>query len=256
MATNEARGGIMTYRRAGTASRVVSGVDERVFTLEIGGQTDPEVVTDVRRLRAQFSVPGSAQGVVIMLNRTGTNIDNVENHHSRIVLQRAGFGTAMLDLTDDEERRRGGVAMLRCDVVRLAGRIVAAVRRLRERLPEGCERICLFAADSIAGAALTAASMAPDLVVTVATRGGRPELVGRAVEGIASPVLVMRGEGDRHGLSGNCALYRRLPRGSRFVTIRGTDRRFEAPSAVHEAASIASRWFAGRLEEARAEGAS
>ena len=106
------------------------------------------------------------------------------------------LGTLLLDLlTADEEQVDLRSRELRFDIGLLARRLVGAVDWLAARFG-GELRLGLFGASIGAAAALVAAAERPDQVAAVVSCGGRPDLVGPALEGVTAPTLLIVGGAD------------------------------------------------------------
>ena len=133
------------------------------------GTGDIEIPTRHVRLTARFVRPAGATAVVVFAHGSGSSRHSPRNRYVAEVLNRAGFGTLLLDLlTEDEEHDRHNVF----DIVLLAGRLRAATTWVRR---ETALPVCYFGASTGAAAALEAAAGDPD-VRAVVSRGGRPDL--------------------------------------------------------------------------------
>ncbi|WP_345049128.1 phosphoribosyltransferase, partial [Streptomyces rameus] len=87
------------------------------------------VTADGVRLGGRLTLPDAATGVVVFAHGSGSSRHSTRNRFVAEGLRRAGLGTLLFDLlTDEEEADRGNVF----DIALLAGRLLAATRRLRE----------------------------------------------------------------------------------------------------------------------------
>ena len=105
-------------------------------------------------------------------------------------LQRAGFGTLLLDLlTADEEQLDLRSRELRFDIGLLGRRLVGAIDWLAARYGGTELPIGLFGASTGAAAALVAAVARADRVAAVVSRDGRPAAspIGGAADACAGP---------------------------------------------------------------------
>src|SRR5207249_1143197 len=105
------------------------------------------------------------------------------------------LATVLVDLlTPEEERADARTAEFRFDIPRLAARLGALTDWLaRAGQTKGLE-VGLFGASTGAAAALVAAATRPDLVRTVVSRGGRPDLAADHLANVRQPTLLIVGE--------------------------------------------------------------
>jgi putative phosphoribosyl transferase len=191
--------------------------------------------------------PSRGDGVVLFAHGSGSSRHSPRNRSVAERLQRAGFGTLLLDLlTADEEQvdRRSGA--LRFDIGLLARRLTGAVDWLAGRFGEGL-RVGLFGASTGAAAALVAAAERADLVAAVVSRGGRPDLAGRALEQVTVPTLLVVGGADLQVLALNRQAAGRLAAEHRLEVVPGAGHLFEEPGALEEVARLAADWFSAHL---------
>src|SRR5581483_7253497 len=140
----------------------------------------------------------------------------------------AGFATLLLDLlTTDEEAVDVHTAHLRFDIGLLAERLVGAAdwlgsQRLTQELPVG-----LFGASTGAAAALVAAAERPDVIRAVVSRGGRPDLAGRALARVQAPTLLIVGGADRPVIGLNEQALEQLTAEKQLVIVPGATHLFE-----------------------------
>jgi dienelactone hydrolase len=196
------------------------------------------------RLAGELAVPDSARCVVLFAHGTGSSRLSPRNRYVAGVLQRAGLATLLLDLlTEEEERADQERRQFAFDIPLLAERLVAAMRWLGEdsrtaRLPIG-----LFGASTGAAAALVAAAERPEDVVAVVSRGGRPDLAGRALGQVRAPTLLLVGGRDRLVLELNRSAAEQLGAEHRIEVIDGATHLFEEPGALERVAELARAWF-------------
>jgi putative phosphoribosyl transferase len=162
-------------------------------------------------------------------------------------LNAAGLGTLLMDLltaVEDELDRVTGEH--RFDIQLLAGRLTAAIDWLGEgeanRLPIG-----LFGASTGAAAALVAATMRPDEVAAVVSRGGRPDLAGPALAQVRAPTLLVVGGADHVVLELNRRALEQLRMEKQLVVVPDAGHLFEEPGALEQVASLAADWFSRHL---------
>ncbi|MGW4569005.1 alpha/beta hydrolase, partial [Streptomyces sp. NPDC004561] len=100
--------------------------------------------------------------------------------------------------------------------------------------------------------------LGPDRVLTVVSRGGRPDLTGDALEHVRAPILLIVGDQDHEVLKLNEEAARRLRAPHSLYVVAGATHLFEEPGALEQVADTARRWCDERLrsrsEEAREQG--
>jgi putative phosphoribosyl transferase len=155
-------------------------------------------------------------------------------------------------LTVDEERHDAATGALRFDIGLLAHRVVAAIDWLRDEPATARRPLGLFGASTGAAAALTAATHRPEAVRAVVSRGGRPDLTGRAVSAgsagadlalVRAPTLLIVGERDELVARLNQRAADRLRAAHMLRTVPGATHLFEEPGALEQVAGWAAEWF-------------
>lgn len=211
------------------------------------GGREREFDVDGARIRADLVLPPDAVGLVVFAHGSGSGRKSPRNRYVAGILNEAGIATLLADLlTEDEERVDARTREHRFDIPllarRLAGLVDAVGRDARLRaLPVG-----LFGASTGAAAALVAAAARPR-VVTVVSRGGRPDLAGDALDRVRAPVLLLVGGRDDAVIELNEAAARRLRGYAELVLVAGATHLFEEPGTLEEVASVAAEWFVRRL---------
>ncbi|HEU4975664.1 MAG TPA: YbaK/EbsC family protein [Baekduia sp.] len=191
-------------------------------------------------LPGELTLPEDPRGVVAFAHGSGSSRLSPRNRAVAETLNRDGIGTLLFDLlTPAEEADRRNVF----DIPLLAARLLAAIRALHEHpatrgLPLGC-----FGASTGAAAALVAAADARDAVAGVVSRGGRPDLAGARLPGVAAPTLLIVGGADVQVLELNRLARDQLRCPSELAVVPGATHLFEEPGALEEVARLASGWF-------------
>jgi dienelactone hydrolase len=165
-------------------------------------------------------------------------------------LRDGGLGTLLIDLlTGDEDRRDRATAEHRFDIGLLGRRLAGALDWLRaEPVTRGLP-VALFGASTGAAAALVAAAERPEHVLTVVSRGGRPDLAGEALHRVRAPVLLLVGGRDPQVLRLNEAAARELRAPYDLRVVPGASHLFEEPGTLEEVAESAGQWCLERLAE-------
>lgn len=202
---------------------------------------EPErVVVGPRHLEGLLRIPDRAKGLVIFAHGSGSGRFSPRNNYVARRLETAGFATLLLDLlTADEEADRRNVF----DIELLGSRLVEATEwahgtRELSDLPIG-----YFGASTGGGAALVAASMLPERVSAVVSRGGRPDLAGDTLPLAEAPTLLLIGSLDQQVLKLNRWAMRRMRCVVELHVVLGAGHLFEEPGTLDEVVEEAIRWF-------------
>ncbi|GAA4354543.1 hypothetical protein GCM10023165_45840 [Variovorax defluvii] len=185
------------------------------------------------------------RGIVVFAHGSGSSRHSRRNRHVAMALQRGGLGTLLFDLlTPQEADDRANVF----DILLLAQRVHDALDAL-DALPQARQPIGLFGASTGAAAALVAAARRPDRVQAVVSRGGRPDLAGEALDGVAAPTLLIVGGADTEVLAVNRMAMGRLRCQARLEIVPRATHLFEEAGTLEAVAGLARGWF---LEHLRA----
>ncbi len=207
-----------------------SEVEERDVAIDAGGRT----------IRGTLGRPLGATGVVAFAHGSGSGRFSPRNQYVARVLQQARLTTLLLDLLEpDEADDRSKVF----DIVLLADRLGAAASWLSAQAETAGLRLGYFGASTGAGAALVAAARATRSVGAVVSRGGRPDLAGEALPGVAAPTLLIVGGNDELVVELNREAFERMRCDRQLETIPGATHLFPEPGALEEVARLASDWF-------------
>jgi putative phosphoribosyl transferase len=209
--------------------------------LHPGAQEAVRITVDGVALDGDLARPPGGGGVVLFAHGSGCSRHCPRNRRVAERLQRAGFGTLLLDLlTEDEEQLDLRSHELRFDIGLLARRLVSAIDWLAAHFGGGQLRVGLFGASTGAAAALVAAADRPDRVAAVVSRGGRPDLTGPALERVMAPTLLIVGGADIRVLALNRQAAGRLAALHRLEIVPGTGHLFEEPGALDAVARLAA----------------
>ena len=200
-------------------------------------------------LEGNLTLPEAAHAVVLFAHGSGSSRFSPRNRLVAEVLHDAGLATLLIDLlTHREERVDLSSAHLRFDIALLAARLVKATDWLAENSSTRDLRIGYFGASTGAAAALVAAAGRP-AISAVVSRGGRPDLAGRALDDVRAAVLLIVGGHDLPVLDLNEEAYQKLTKSQekRLEVVPGATHLFEEPGALGEVARLAAEWFTGHL---------
>jgi pimeloyl-ACP methyl ester carboxylesterase len=209
-----------------------------------GGATSAPAVRDVVippiGLAGILRVPDGARALVVFAHGSGSSRLSPRNTKVAEGLNDNGLATLLFDLlTEQEEEDRANVF----DIGLLATRLVDAIEWLgREpvaaRLPIG-----LFGASTGAAAALVAAARLGGRIGAVVSRGGRPDLAGRALDQIGVPTLLIVGGIDFGVIELNEEALARLQGPKALQIVPGASHLFPEPGALEAVINHAARWF-------------
>ena len=209
-------------------------------------EVDAEVTipADGVLLRGHLTVPEYAKGIVVFAHGSGSSRNSPRNQYVARVLTDAGLGTLLFDLlTDAEAGNRANVF----DIDLLARRLADATDWLVDQPIAAAKSIGFFGASTGAAAALVAAANLPDVVASVVSRGGRPDLAGRMLRRVTAPTLLIVGDRDYQVIELNRAASRELAGPNRLVLVPGATHLFEEPGTLEQAAELAKHHFIATL---------
>jgi len=125
----------------------------------------------------------------------------------------------------------------------LAERLVAALDWLNVEHDTAALPVGLFGASTGGGAALAVAAARPDRIAAVVSRGGRPDLAGRALPNVQAPTLLIVGENDQVVIRLNEEARAAMGAEVRLEIVPGATHLFEEPGALERVADLARDWF-------------
>src|SRR5688572_12739595 len=142
------------------------------------------------QLEEILSAPESAKGLVVFVHGSGSSRHSPRNQYVAQTLQEGGLATLLFDLlTAEEEETDLQTRYLRFDVNLLARRTAGVLEWLDLQPYAYGMKKGLFGSSTGAAAALMAAAELPDKVDAIVSRGGRPDLAGRALPQVEAPTL-------------------------------------------------------------------
>jgi dienelactone hydrolase len=195
-------------------------------------------------LEGNLLIPPNSHGLVLFAHGSGSSRFSSRNRAVAAFLREGGLGTLLIDLlTRDEEEVDLRTGHLRFDIQLLADRLVGTVKWLVRQDATGAMRIGLFGASTGAGAALVAAARLPEQIGAVVSRGGRPDLAGRALPLVQAPTLLIVGGNDGPVIEMNREAYEKMTCEKKLVIIPGATHLFEEPGALEQVAELARDWF-------------
>jgi dienelactone hydrolase len=200
-------------------------------------------------LEGDLGVPEGARGVVLFAHGSGSGRHSPRNRFVAAELRKAGQATLLIDLlTDREEALDRPTGHLRFDIGLLAERLVGAIEWLAADSRTADQAVGCFGASTGGGAALVAAARRPERVGAIVSRGGRPDLAGKALMAVQAPTLLIVGGDDEPVIDLNeHALARLGAPAKKLVIVPGATHLFEEPGKLEEVARLAADWFKRHL---------
>jgi len=195
-------------------------------------------------LPGSLTVSPSSRGLIVFAHGSGSSRLSPRNTLVATRLNREGFATLLFDLlTEREAQDRRNVF----DIPLLGGRVVDAVQWLKSRPDLAPLPIGLFGASTGAAAALVAAAAAPEHVMAVVSRGGRPDLADDALPEVRAPTLLIVGGADIEVLALNRGAQARMRCPTRLTIVPGASHLFGEPGALEAVVLAGADWFLQHL---------
>ena len=195
-------------------------------------------------LNGDLTIPAGAAGVVLFAHGSGSSRHSPRNRMVAEEMNGDGIGTLLFDLlTTEEESVDIYTRHLRFDIALLARRLAAATLWLIERSDVSGIKIGYFGASTGGGAALVAAAELGSEVAAVVSRGGRPDLAGRALPRVEAPTLLIVGELDDAVIEMNEEALALLTCEKRLQIIPGATHLFEEPGTLQAVSRATIDWF-------------
>lgn len=191
-------------------------------------------------LAGHLEIPTGARLLVIFAHGSGSSRLSPRNQEVARVLQAGGIATLLMDLLTEEEAAHRAQVF---DIEHLADRLEGVLAWSRRNARTQHLAVALFGASTGAAAALATAARCPDLVRSVVSRGGRPDLATPWLPRVQAPTLLIVGGDDVDVLRLNREALTRLRCRASLEVIPGATHLFEEPGALPRAAALARDWF-------------
>jgi putative phosphoribosyl transferase len=204
-----------------------------------------QINTPDGQIEGIIAIPQGAQGVVVFAHGSGSGRHSPRNRFVAESLQEAGLATLLIDLlTPEEERRDRFTTEHRFDIPLLAERLNNASDWLAVNYRKHHFHFGYFGASTGAAAALVAAAERNDIAAIV-SRGGRPDLAGKALAQVRGATLLIVGGWDDVVIELNKQAFARLSRVSQkhMQIVPEATHLFEEAGKLEEIAKLASDWF-------------
>src|SRR5260370_39521 len=207
-------------------------------------ETIVQVNSGSAHIEGNIAIPAGAHGIVLFAHGSGSSRKCPRNRCVAGELQKRGLVTLLIDLlTTDEDAVDVRARQHRFDIGLLANRLIAVTDWLEQQSGTQGLKLGYFGASTGAAAALVAAAERPDTVAAVVSRGGRPDLAGKALPLVKAPALLIVGGDDREVIGLNRDASARMRVENKIVIVPGASHLFEEPGTLEEVARLAGEWF-------------
>jgi len=200
-------------------------------------------------VKGNLIVPHNARGVIVFVHGSGSSRFSPRNQYVSKQFVNARFGILLFDLlTSQEEQVDMMTAEYRFNIPLLAERLIGATESLKHDPKTNRLSYAYFGASTGAAAALIAAAKLPRDIVTVVSRGGRPDLAAEYLPQVKAPTLLLIGGEDREVIELNKQAMARMNAEKKLVIIPGATHLFQEPGKLEEVAKISTEWFLNYLK--------
>jgi putative phosphoribosyl transferase len=203
-----------------------------------------QVLVGPHALGGELIVPAGARGLVLFAHGSGSSRHSPRNRFVAESLHGRRLGTLLFDLLTESEGHDNAHVF---DIALLGQRLLQAMAWVRQRPDVNKLRLGLFGASTGAAAALVAAAERPLDVSAVVSRGGRPDLAGRALAQVRAPTLLLVGTLDTEVLALNREALQQLSCEKRLEVIPRATHLFEEAGTLERVAHSAGDWLARHL---------
>jgi putative phosphoribosyl transferase len=203
-------------------------------------------------LHGDLGLPDEPRGFVLFAHGSGSSRHSERNRHVAHALARRGLATLLIDLlTTAEEAEDRRTAQWRFDIDLLGQRLTAIIDWAGQQPAIASLPIGLFGASTGGGAALVAAADRPSVVAAVVSRGGRPDLAGRALGRVRVPTLLIVGGHDTQVIELNREAMTHMRHDVALDIVPGATHLFEEPGTLDRVAQLAGDFFVRTLKPVR-----
>ena len=200
-------------------------------------------------LDGNLTIVDQAKALILFAHGSGSSRHSPRNQFVARTLNKAGLATLLFDLlTPEEESVDLYTREHRFDIGLLAERLVYATKWAKQQKEIGDLGIGYFGSSTGGGAALVAAAELPNEVGAVVSRGGRPDLAGKALPEVKAPTLLIVGGEDHVVIDLNEQARAQMKSECKIDIVPGATHLFEEPGALEKVAKLASDWFVKYLK--------
>ena len=190
-----------------------------------------------------LAIPKGAKGIVLFVHGSGSSRFSPRNQKVAKILNGGGIATLLFDLLTPEEERVDDITReLRFNIPLLAERTAKITEWVVEKKELQGMKIGYFGASTGAAAALIAASKNHEIGAVV-SRGGRPDLALKFLQGVKASTLFIVGGEDYSVIEMNEEAYKKLSSIKKLSIVPGATHLFEERGKLEEVARQALEWF-------------
>ena len=194
-------------------------------------------------IKAYFSNPQLARGLVIFVHDTGSSRDSTQDQFIARVLERGGIGYLLFDiLTDAEEKQEIETQEYSKNLPFLTERVLAATRWVKEQEELKDIPLGYLGIGTGSTAALCASAIESSLKALVCL-GATQEPATSVVENITAPTLLLVGSKDHHGEENNNKILEKLTCEKALKIIGAAGSKFQEPGAIEITSMKTFNWF-------------
>ena len=199
-------------------------------------------------LDGNLTIVDAATAIVLFVHGSGSSRHSPRNQFVARTLNNAGLATLLFDLlTAEEEGIDARTAELRFNIELLGERLVHATKWAKQQEQTRNLRIGYFGSSTGGAAALVAAAELPQDAGAVVSRGGRPDLAGKALPKVQAPTLLIVGGRDDIVIELNEQARDHMRCEVKLEIVPGATHLFEEPGALEKVAQLASDWFVNHI---------
>ncbi len=200
--------------------------------------------TGTIELDGDLLVPEQARAIIAFAHGSGSNRHSPRNRAVARTMNEAGLATLLVSLLTVEEEAADIIrGHLGFDVDLLGHRFVSVADWLQDNADTAGLRLGLFGSSTGAAAALLSAACRPEIVGSVVSRGGRPDLAARFLDKVTVPTLLLVGSLDDPVIEFNRKAFDLLRSTRDMIVIPGASHLFEEPGTLEQVAGYARDWF-------------
>lgn len=197
-------------------------------------------------LEGLLSIPQKAQGIILFVHGSGSSRFSPRNNFVAQGLNKAGFATFLVDLLSKEEDQNYET---RFDIDLLTRRVEKVIDWLKQAKEVKALGLGLFGASTGAAAALRASVTREKEVLSIVSRGGRPDLAKDSLPSVKAATLFIVGGEDGGVIRLNQDAYRALHCIKKLEIIPHATHLFEEPGCLEQVTELAKQWFFFHLTE-------
>lgn len=201
-----------------------------------------DIPIDEITVTGDLHIPQFAKGIIVFAHGSGSSRHSSRNKLVARILHEAGFATLLFDLLTVQEDQNPAA---RFDIALLTDRLIKVTDWLKSDMERADLVVGYFGASTGAAATLrAAATLGPEIIRGVVSRGGRPDMAGRSfLAQVKTPTLLIVGGLDGEVIQLNEEAFAILPAEKHLQIIPGASHLFEEPGKLEEVATLAAEWF-------------